>query len=206
MQGTTVPSSRQDPQQNGEQEDEHKAEPKRWHGLAQDGKDAGGTIQDAAATHGRIDTDGHAEGDTQNHGDNAQLDRGRESFPQMFRDRSARQDRGAKITQGDIFEVSATLVAKWRYSNGSWVGSQQSWEDGPGAPIRSSSPFLSGEGMRSVARLIHAAIDLQAVTAAINDVDQALGVKLDRGLPPQKALNFAILGNLALLHVVRVGW
>jgi hypothetical protein len=40
-------------------------------------------------------------------------------------------------------------------------------------------PFLSGEGMRSVARLIHAAIDLQAVTAAINDVDQALGVKLD---------------------------
>jgi hypothetical protein len=57
-----------------------------------------------------------------------------------------------------------------------------------------------------LATLIHTAIDLQAVTAAIDNVDQALGVELDRGRAPQKALDFAILGGLALLHVIRVGW
>src|SRR5262245_60089906 len=63
-----------------------------------------------------------------------------------------------------------------------------------------------GRGRRGAAALIHATIDLQAVAAAINDVDQTLGVKLDRGRPPQKPFNFAILGDLALMHVVRVGW
>jgi hypothetical protein len=54
------------------------------------------------------------------------------------------------------------------------------------------------------ATLIHTAVYLQAVPTAIDDVDQAIGIKLDRDGPPQKTLNFTILGRGALLHVVWV--
>jgi hypothetical protein len=57
---------------------------------------------------------------------------------------------------------------------------------GNGDPGSMTIPGLTASSRGGVAALplIDAAIDLQAVTAAIDDIDQPLGVKLDRGRPP----------------------
>jgi hypothetical protein len=131
-------------------------------------------------------------------------------------------------------EAHAASMAKWPYSSGGWMGSQLLRLRQVGVTIlpdrvgkvrgeRGACPTPLPDSRQAshaigdcacadtmiaflppAPTLIHTAVNLQAVPTAVDDVDQALGIKLDGDGPPQKTLHFTILGRGALLHVVWV--
>ncbi len=71
----------------------------------------------------------------------------------------------------------------------------KAWRPGP--------PRWGGDS--TPVRLIDAPIDLQAITAAIDNIQAARVIELDRGRTFQKPFHLAIPRFLTGFHVVRVG-
>ena len=101
--------------------------------------------------------------------------------------------------------MSATPITKWRYLSESWMASQLPRGEGKGEGIpaalscpaavpqplaqrqKECRPVIYPKVDRFVSlpvTLVNTAIDLEPVTAAIDDVDQAFGIELDRGGTP----------------------